>query len=71
MERDATSPFALQLFYRTGAFHRPDEFTVGALPPYLTLHTWADCTLDELVQHIAAADERLLPKNRSWSMWNS
>ncbi|KAI0455208.1 hypothetical protein F5B21DRAFT_472355 [Xylaria acuta] len=62
MDRHATSPFALQLFYRTGAFHRPDEFAaVDSLPPYLTLHTWPDCTLDELAQHIAAADGHLLP----------
>ncbi|KAI8947348.1 hypothetical protein F4801DRAFT_582521 [Xylaria longipes] len=62
MDRHATPPFALQLFYRTGAFHRPDEFAApDSLPPYLTLHTWPDCTLDELAQHIAAADGRLLP----------
>ncbi|KAI0118624.1 hypothetical protein GGR51DRAFT_497107 [Nemania sp. FL0031] len=61
MDRHAISPFTLQLFYRTGAFHRPDEFTTDSLPPYLTLHTWPDCTLDELAQHIAAADGNLLP----------
>ncbi|KAI0875076.1 hypothetical protein GGS24DRAFT_456846 [Hypoxylon argillaceum] len=61
MDRHATSPFTLQLFYRTGAFHRPDEFSTDHLPPYLTLHTWPDCTLDELTQHIAAADADLLP----------
>ncbi|KAI0393618.1 hypothetical protein F5Y17DRAFT_302274 [Xylariaceae sp. FL0594] len=61
MDRHTTSPFALQLFYRTGAFHRPDEFTTDPLPPCLTLHTWPDCTLDELAQHISIADEKLLP----------
>ncbi|KAI1173914.1 hypothetical protein F4777DRAFT_417053 [Nemania sp. FL0916] len=61
MDRHATSPFALKLFYRTSAFHRPDEFTTDSLPPYLTIHTWPDCTLDELTQHIAAADGNLLP----------
>ncbi|KAI0408727.1 hypothetical protein F4802DRAFT_617687 [Xylaria palmicola] len=61
MDRHETSPFALQLFYRTGAFHRPDEFAAGLLPPAITLHTWPDCTLDELAQHIAAADSHLLP----------
>ncbi|KAI0199950.1 hypothetical protein F4808DRAFT_196719 [Astrocystis sublimbata] len=56
MDRETTSPFALQLFYRTGAFHRPDEFTSpDALPPSLTLNTWLDCTLSELAHHIAAA----------------
>ncbi|KAI0538478.1 Sin3 associated polypeptide p18-domain-containing protein [Xylaria digitata] len=61
MDRHTTSPFALQLFYRTGAFHRPDEFATDPLPPFLTLHTWLDCTLDEIAQHIAAADGHLLP----------
>ncbi|KAI1164231.1 hypothetical protein F5B18DRAFT_671184 [Nemania serpens] len=61
MDRHTTSPFTLQLFYRTGAFHRPDEFATDALPPYLTLHTWPDCTLDELAHHVAAADGNLLP----------
>lgn len=61
MERRDISPFALQLFYRTGAFHRPDEFATDSLPPYIILHTWPDCTLGELVRHIAAADDRLLP----------
>ncbi|KAI0976316.1 Sin3 associated polypeptide p18-domain-containing protein [Xylaria arbuscula] len=61
MDRYTTSPFALRLFYRTGAFHRPDEFVVDPLPPSLVLHTWHDCTLDELAHHIAAADGNLLP----------
>ncbi|KAI1277596.1 Sin3 associated polypeptide p18-domain-containing protein [Xylaria sp. FL0933] len=61
MDRHTTSPFALQLFYRTGAFHRPDEFGTDPLPPSLILHTWHDCTLDELAHHIAAADGDLLP----------
>ncbi|KAI0430479.1 Sin3 associated polypeptide p18-domain-containing protein [Xylaria sp. FL1042] len=61
MDRHTTSPFALQLFYRTGAFHRPDEFGTYPLPPSLILHTWHDCTLNELAHHIAAADGELLP----------
>ncbi|KAI8628599.1 hypothetical protein F5Y19DRAFT_464971 [Xylariaceae sp. FL1651] len=61
MDRHTTSPFALQLFYRTGAFHRPDEFAAEPLPPYLILHTWPDCTLEELAHHVAAADGHLLP----------
>ncbi|KAI1110764.1 hypothetical protein F5Y14DRAFT_342443 [Nemania sp. NC0429] len=61
MDRHTTSPFTLQLFYRTGAFHRPDEFATDSLPPYLTLHTWPDCSLEELAHHIAVADGNLLP----------
>ncbi|KAJ1337449.1 Sin3 associated polypeptide p18 (SAP18) [Microdochium nivale] len=58
MDRQATPPFMLRLFYRTGAFHRPDEFNVGDpahLPQHLILHTWPDCTLTELSHHLAAA----------------
>ncbi|KAI1306580.1 hypothetical protein F5Y03DRAFT_134568 [Xylaria venustula] len=61
MDRHTTSPFALRLFYRTGAFHRPDEFVADPLPPSLVLHTWHDCTLEELAHHIAAAEGNLLP----------
>ncbi|KAI1326078.1 hypothetical protein F5Y16DRAFT_376334 [Xylariaceae sp. FL0255] len=61
MDRETTSPFALQLFYRTGAFHRPDEFTSDELPPSLILHTWPDCTLAELAVQIAITDDQLLP----------
>ncbi|KAI0014197.1 Sin3 associated polypeptide p18-domain-containing protein [Xylariaceae sp. FL0662B] len=55
MDRHTTPPFMLQLFYRTGAFHRPDEFTTSPLPPHLTLHTWPDCTLTELTHQLAAS----------------
>ncbi|KAI1082182.1 Sin3 associated polypeptide p18-domain-containing protein [Whalleya microplaca] len=55
MNRQTTPPFMLQLFYRTGAFHRPDEFASSPLPPHLTLHTWPDCTLTELTHQLAAA----------------
>ncbi|KAI1809968.1 hypothetical protein GGS20DRAFT_234765 [Poronia punctata] len=61
MDRHNTPPFALQLFYRTGAFHRPDEFSTNLFPPSLTLHTWSDCTLDELAQQIIIAGDKLLP----------
>ncbi|KAI1435751.1 hypothetical protein GGR50DRAFT_283282 [Xylaria sp. CBS 124048] len=61
MDRRSTSPFALRIFYRTGAFHRPDEFAADSLPPHLTLYAWQDSTLDELVLQIAATHGRLLP----------
>ncbi|KAI1504281.1 Sin3 associated polypeptide p18-domain-containing protein [Biscogniauxia marginata] len=61
MDRHETSPFMLQLFYRTGAFHRPDEFTTTPLPPHLTLHTWPNCTLAELSHYLAASDTSILP----------
>ncbi|KAI1384693.1 Sin3 associated polypeptide p18-domain-containing protein [Hypoxylon trugodes] len=61
MDRHTTPPFMLRLFYRTGAFHRPDEFTTSPLPPHITIHTWPDCTLTELTYIIAAARPGLLP----------
>ncbi|KAI5917954.1 Sin3 associated polypeptide p18-domain-containing protein [Camillea tinctor] len=61
MDRHETSPFTLQLFYRTGAFHRPDEFITTPLPPHLTLHTWSNCTLTELSHHLAASGSSILP----------
>ncbi|KAI2470612.1 Sin3 associated polypeptide p18-domain-containing protein [Annulohypoxylon bovei var. microspora] len=61
MDRHTTPPFMLRLFYRTGAFHRPDEFTNGPFPPHITIHAWPDVSLTELVYNIAAAKPHLLP----------
>ncbi|KAI0166606.1 hypothetical protein GGR57DRAFT_31538 [Xylariaceae sp. FL1272] len=61
MDRSTTAPFALQLFYRTGAFHRPDEFSAEILPEHITIHTWNDCTLVELTHHLETTDGNLLP----------
>ncbi|KAI0180827.1 Sin3 associated polypeptide p18-domain-containing protein [Hypoxylon sp. FL1284] len=61
MDRHVTPPFMLRLFYRNGAFHRPDEFTASHLPPHITIHTWPDCNLAELSRSIAAAKSALLP----------
>ncbi|KAI1144595.1 Sin3 associated polypeptide p18-domain-containing protein [Hypoxylon sp. FL0543] len=61
MDRHTTPPFMLRLFYRTGAFHRPDEFLTFPLPPHITIHTWPDCNLKELSYIIAAAKPSLLP----------
>ncbi|KAI1772509.1 Sin3 associated polypeptide p18-domain-containing protein [Hypoxylon cercidicola] len=61
MDRHVTPPFMLRLFFRTGAFHRPDEFITFPLPPHITIHTWPDCNLKELSYIIAAAKPALLP----------
>ncbi|KAI0123865.1 Sin3 associated polypeptide p18 [Xylariales sp. AK1849] len=61
MDRRANPPFALRLFYRTGAFHRPDEFTTSNLPPNLIIHTWPDCTLTELSHHLASSPSSNTP----------
>ncbi|KAI5863249.1 Sin3 associated polypeptide p18-domain-containing protein [Durotheca rogersii] len=61
MDRYATPPFTVRLFYRTGAFHRPDEFTASTLPPHVTFHTWPDCNLTELTYHLASENTSALP----------
>ncbi|ROW12577.1 hypothetical protein VMCG_00238 [Cytospora schulzeri] len=62
IDRDTTTPFLLKVFYRTGAFHRPEEFAdpYNALP-YIPIHTWPSATLSELAHQLAAAKPHLLP----------
>ncbi|ETS76046.1 hypothetical protein PFICI_12990 [Pestalotiopsis fici W106-1] len=61
MDRRANPPSALRIFYRTGAFHRPDEFFAPELLPHLTVHTWPSCTLHELSHHVAFTAPSILP----------
>ncbi|KAK4237918.1 Sin3 associated polypeptide p18-domain-containing protein [Achaetomium macrosporum] len=61
LRRDETPPFLVKLFYRTGAFHRPDEFNAPSLPPHLTVHAWKDCTLTELSHYMVGASPPILP----------
>ncbi|SPQ22490.1 3bd10383-4447-418e-85be-28c76e42f17e [Thermothielavioides terrestris] len=61
LRRDESPPFLVKLFYRTGAFHRPDEFNTPSLPPHLSIHTWKNCTLTELSHHMVDASPRILP----------
>ncbi|KAI1805788.1 Sin3 associated polypeptide p18-domain-containing protein [Daldinia bambusicola] len=62
MNRHTTPPFMLRLFYRTGAFHRPEEFNnTSQLPPHIPIYTWPDCTLTELTYIIAALKPSLVP----------
>ncbi|KAL1875749.1 hypothetical protein VTK73DRAFT_9810 [Phialemonium thermophilum] len=62
LDRTATTPFLLKLFYRTGAFHRPEEFTSAShLPPHLSIYAWPSTTLSELSHHLAAANPPILP----------
>ncbi|WQF76220.1 Putative Sin3 associated polypeptide p18 [Colletotrichum destructivum] len=61
VKRDETTPFLLQVFYKTGSFHRTDEFASRSLPPALSVYTWSDCTLAELAGQIVANDPSLLP----------
>ncbi|KAJ4260675.1 hypothetical protein NW762_007419 [Fusarium torreyae] len=59
--REDTTPFLLQLFYRTGALHRPDEFASHSLPPHISVYTWTDCTLNELALDLAATKPSAFP----------
>ncbi|KAK0722854.1 Sin3 associated polypeptide p18-domain-containing protein [Lasiosphaeria miniovina] len=59
-ERESTPvPFSVKIFYRTGAFHRPDEFAPAYLPRYIEIPALESTTLLELGHHLAA--EYLLP----------
>ncbi|KAL1880727.1 hypothetical protein Daus18300_001341 [Diaporthe australafricana] len=61
VDRDATTPFLLKVFYRTGAFHRPDEFSAPDHLAHVSFHTWPSATLAELSQQFAAVAPNLLP----------
>ncbi|KAK7733244.1 hypothetical protein SLS63_004773 [Diaporthe eres] len=61
VDRDATTPFLLKVFYRTGAFHRPDEFSAPDNLPHVSFHTWPSATLAELSHQLAATSPHLLP----------
>ncbi|KAI9711238.1 MAG: hypothetical protein M1820_002225 [Bogoriella megaspora] len=64
IDRQTTSPFLLRLCYRTGSFHRPEEFPTlpsHATPPHLQIYTWYSCTLRELTTLLTAALPSLIP----------
>ncbi|PSS22377.1 hypothetical protein M430DRAFT_98405 [Amorphotheca resinae ATCC 22711] len=63
VDRQATTPFYLKLFYRNGGFHRLDEFSpLGDLPPHLQIYTWPTATLRELSHLLTSAIPDLLPE---------
>ncbi|KAF3770087.1 hypothetical protein M406DRAFT_233654, partial [Cryphonectria parasitica EP155] len=59
-DRNATTPFLLKLFYRTGAFHRQFSFPAN-LPAHITVHTWPTATLTELTHLLVSHSPHLLP----------
>ncbi|MCJ1475445.1 TATA-binding protein-associated factor 2N [Lambiella insularis] len=64
IDRQTTTPFHLKLFYKTGGFHRPEEFPTSPtspLPPHLQIYTWPTCTLRELSHLLTSALPSLLP----------
>ncbi|TVY93110.1 Histone deacetylase complex subunit, partial [Lachnellula willkommii] len=63
VDRQQTTPFYLKLFYRSGGFHRIDEFSSSSeLPPHLQIYTWQTCTLRELSHLLTSALPSLLPE---------
>ncbi|CAD6442728.1 181a2b4e-bb20-4c29-9273-c00b72193627 [Sclerotinia trifoliorum] len=62
IDRNITVPFHLKLFYKTGSFHRLEEFSPhGELPLHVNIYTWQSCTLRELSHLLATALPDLLP----------
>jgi len=64
VDRQTTTPFHLKLFYRTGGFHRLEEFPTSPaspLPSHLQIYTWPTCTLRELSHLLTSALPALLP----------
>ncbi|PFH60416.1 hypothetical protein XA68_11004 [Ophiocordyceps unilateralis] len=55
------APFLVHLAYRTGTFHRPEEFAFESLPPHISIYTWPSCTLSELAVELAASKPSALP----------
>ncbi|KAF2624938.1 hypothetical protein BU25DRAFT_347164 [Macroventuria anomochaeta] len=64
IDREATTPFLLRLFYKQGSYHRLDEFdpTLPRLPTHLQIYTWQSCTLRELCGLFLGAMPNLLPQ---------
>ncbi|KAK4115378.1 hypothetical protein N656DRAFT_748541 [Canariomyces notabilis] len=61
VRRDEEAPFLVKLFYRTGAFHRPDEFGPETQLPYISIYTWKDCSLREFSHHLLGESPPVLP----------
>ncbi|KAI5814004.1 Sin3 associated polypeptide p18-domain-containing protein [Pyronema omphalodes] len=62
IDRTTTTPFLLNLYYRTGGFHRLDEFRSTSQPrSYIQIYTWRDCTLHELSILLSSALPSLCP----------
>ncbi|CAH0044035.1 unnamed protein product [Clonostachys solani] len=59
--RDEPAPFLLQLFYRTGSFHTPEDFSSHTLPSHVSVYTGQDCTLHQLALELAALKPSAIP----------
>jgi histone deacetylase complex subunit SAP18 len=68
IDRQATTPFHLKLFYRKNAYHQLIDFPIPSpssapppLPSHLEIYTWQSCTLRELSQLLSTALPSQLP----------
>ncbi|KAI1003811.1 hypothetical protein K3495_g4398 [Podosphaera aphanis] len=62
IDRQTTTPFFLKLFYKSGGFHRLEEFQpLADLPPHIQIYTWSSCTLRELSHILNGSLPTLLP----------
>lgn len=70
VDREATVPFYLKLFYSLDDFHPLTDFptpTPGSdeplpeLPPYLQIYTWQSCTLRELATLLSSTLRDMFP----------
>lgn len=56
VDRQTTTPFLLNLYYRAGPHHNPNDFLAQPIrQPHLQLYTWQDATLREISQLITSA----------------
>ncbi|KAF1844120.1 uncharacterized protein K460DRAFT_290943 [Cucurbitaria berberidis CBS 394.84] len=64
IDRQATTPFLLRLFFKQGSYHRLDEFdpTLPRLPTNVQIYTWQSCSLRELCKLLLSAVPTLLPQ---------
>ncbi|KAF2104126.1 hypothetical protein NA57DRAFT_70338 [Rhizodiscina lignyota] len=62
VDRQATTPFLLKLFYRASAYHNQSEFLPSSpTPAHLQIYTWPTCSLRELTHLLTTALPSLLP----------
>jgi histone deacetylase complex subunit SAP18 len=68
IDRQATTPFHLKLFYRQNSYHHLSDFPIPSpgnytppLPAHLEIYTWQSCTLRELSQLLSTALPSQLP----------
>lgn len=61
IDRQTTTPFLLNLYYRTGHHHNPNDFLQGPVRNPLQVYTWQDATLREISHIITSAVPSAFP----------